>query len=42
VPHYNLPVLHREMRACMMLENAELVPFSATLRKIFAPRTSSV
>lgn len=41
VPHYNLPVLHREMRARMMLENAELVPFSATLRKIFAPRTSS-
>ena len=41
VPHYNLPVLHREMRARMMLENAELVPFSATLRKIFASRTSS-
>ena len=41
VPHYNLPALHREMRARMMLENAELVPFSATLRKIFAPRTSS-
>jgi fatty acid desaturase len=41
VPHYNLPLLHREMRARMMLEHAELVPFSATLRKIFAPRTSS-
>jgi fatty acid desaturase len=41
VPHYNLPALHREMRARGMLENAELVPFSATLRKIFAPRTSS-
>ena len=41
VPHYNLPALHREMRARMMLENAELVRFPATLRKIFAPRTSS-
>ena len=41
VPHYNLPALHREMRARAMLDNAELVPFSATLRKIFAPRTSS-
>ena len=41
VPHYNLPALHREMRARTMLENAECVPFSLTLRKIFAPRTSS-
>ena len=41
VPHYNLPALHREMRALKLLENAELVPFSATLQKIFAPRPSS-
>jgi fatty acid desaturase len=38
VPHYNLPALHREMAARGMLERAELVPFSLTLRKIFAER----
>jgi len=38
VPHYNLPRLHREMRARGVLEEAEVVAFSSTLRKIFAER----
>jgi fatty acid desaturase len=41
VPHYHLPRLHREMRERGMLESAEVVPFPATLRKIFAPRASA-
>jgi fatty acid desaturase len=41
VPHYNLPELHREMAARGMLEGAELVPFRATLRKIFSNRVSA-
>ncbi|HEU4353613.1 MAG TPA: fatty acid desaturase family protein [Burkholderiales bacterium] len=36
VPHYNLPALHREMRAHGVLEHAEVIPFSATLGRIFA------
>jgi len=38
VPHYHLPALHREMNAKGLLQNAEVVPFPATLRKIFAER----
>lgn len=38
VPHYNLPKLHREMRARGLLAGAEAVPFGATLGKIFADR----
>jgi fatty acid desaturase len=38
VPHYNLPALHREMMASGLLERAEVLPFRATLGKIFAPR----
>jgi fatty acid desaturase len=38
VPHYNLPALHREMAARGALGGAELVPFRATLAKIFADR----
>ena len=38
VPHYNLPALHRELAARGALEGAELLPFRATLRKIFANR----
>jgi fatty acid desaturase len=38
VPHYNLPRLHREMAARGVLEGAEVVPFRATLRKIFSER----
>jgi fatty acid desaturase len=38
VPHYHLPALHREMKDRGMLENAEVVPFGTTLRKIFAER----
>ena len=41
VPHYNLPRLHREMHARGILANAELVPFSSTLRKIFAERAAT-
>jgi fatty acid desaturase len=43
VPHYNLPALHREMAARGLLEGAEVVPFRATLKKIFtsaAPGTA--
>jgi fatty acid desaturase len=36
VPHYNLPELHREMQRHGLLESAEVVPFRATLGKIFA------
>jgi len=39
VPHYNLPELHRELRKGSVLEGAEVVPFGATLRKIFAERS---
>lgn len=38
VPHYRLPALHREMKARGLLDGAEVVPFPATLRKIFAER----
>ena len=38
VPHYNLPALHREMRAHGVLEGAEVVAFRVTLGKIFAER----
>jgi fatty acid desaturase len=38
VPHYNLPALHREMRAHGVLDGAEVTAFPATLRKIFAER----
>ena len=44
VPHYNLPALHREMRARGLLDGAEAIPFRATLGKIFAarqPRTAA-
>ena len=40
VPQYNLPRLHAEMKRQGMLENAEVVPFGATLAKIFAERAS--
>jgi fatty acid desaturase len=38
VPHYHLPALHRELAAQGVLRNAEVLPFSATLKKIFAER----
>lgn len=38
VPHYNLPELHREMASRGVLEGAELLPFGATLKKIFSER----
>jgi fatty acid desaturase len=38
VPHYNLPKLHQAMTANGLLEGAELIPFGATLEKIFADR----
>jgi fatty acid desaturase len=38
VPQYNLPELHREMKARGILEGAEVIPFRATLGKIFAER----
>jgi len=41
VPHYNLPRLHREMAARGVLEGAEVVPFGATLGKVFADRKAA-
>ena len=38
VPHYNLPLLHREMASRGLLEGAEVVGFPATLAKVFADR----
>ncbi len=42
VPHYNLPELHREMASRSVLEGAEVIPFSATLRKIFAEKRTAI
>ena len=36
VPHYNLPRLHREMAQRGLLDGAEVVPFQATVGKVFA------
>ena len=41
VPHYNLPALHRAMATRGVLEGAELLPFRATLAKIFADRAQA-
>jgi fatty acid desaturase len=38
VPHYNLPALHLELRRTGVLRGAEVLPFRATLGKIFAER----
>jgi len=38
VPQYNLPALHRELAQRGLLDAAEVVPFRATLGKIFAER----
>jgi len=38
VPQHNLPELHREMKHRGILEGAEVIPFRATLGKIFAER----
>ncbi len=42
VPHYNLPELHREMASRSVLEGAEVIPFSATLRKIVAEKRTAI
>ena len=41
VPHYNLRQLHREMLERGVLDCAEVVPFTLTLRKIFAASAAS-
>ena len=41
VPHYNLRRLHQEMSRRGVLEGAEVVPFRATLGKIFAERAAA-
>jgi fatty acid desaturase len=44
VPQYHLPELHREMKSRGILDGAEVVPFRATLGKVFAerlPRTAA-
>jgi fatty acid desaturase len=38
VPHYNLPALHEELAKIRVLDGAEVIPFRATLGKIFAER----
>lgn len=38
VPHHHLPELHRELASRGLLGGAEVVPFGATLGKIFAAR----
>jgi fatty acid desaturase len=42
VPHYNLPALHREMASRGVLEGAEVIIFSATLRKIFSEKRTAI
>jgi fatty acid desaturase len=42
VPHYNLPELHREMASRGVLEGAEVIAFSATLRKIFSEKQIAI
>jgi len=41
VPHYHLPELHREMTKAGILQNAEVVGFGTTLKKIFAERRAA-
>ena len=41
VPQYNLPELHAEMEKRGILQGAEVIPFRATLGKIFAERATS-
>jgi fatty acid desaturase len=44
VPQHHLPELHREMKSRGILDGAEVVPFGATLGKVFAerlPRTAA-
>jgi len=41
VPQYHLPRLHAEMKRQGVLEGAEVIPFSATLGKIFAERAAT-
>ena len=41
VPQYNLPALHAEMERRGILGGAEVMPFRATLGKIFAERATS-
>ena len=38
VPHYHLPALHERLKAHGILEGAEVRPFAATMRRVFAPR----
>ena len=40
VPHYHLAELHSEMAERGVLDNAEVISFSSTLKKIFAPRAA--
>ena len=40
VPQHNLPALHAEMKQRGILQGAEVVPFRATLGKIFAARAA--
>ncbi len=41
VPQYNLPELHRELAGRGLLAGAEVMPFGATLGKIFSDRLRS-
>ena len=38
VPHYHLPALHEKLKAHGILDGAEVRPFAATMRRVFAER----
>ncbi len=38
VPHYHLPALHEKLKEHGILDGAEVRPFAATMRRVFAPR----
>ena len=41
VPHYHLAALHERLKAHGILDGAEVRPFTATMRRVFAPRQSA-
>jgi len=41
VPQYHLPRLHAELKRQGVLDGAEVIPFRATLGKIFAERAAA-
>ena len=41
VPHYHLPALHERLKAHGILDGAEVRPFAATMRRVFAERQTT-